>query len=820
MAARGPLERIKTAFPIHSNQHAYRGCRGGRMAFPDTAHGDVGTSAAIVALAVLVVSIAAWLLSRPGRQPVPPTAEASAVPDLNVLRAPHMADRDYLSPRELPAAPAIFMGRETEIQTLREKLDAHEGGSPFIAVVHGPGGIGKTALALSFAHLVYDLFPSGQVFVRVAEWDADPSIAIPRHAAVAEDPVARVAQTLVFALRSPGDRVPDVSQRDELLKLFHRMAADRTLIIVLDDVPAGVDLSPILKVAASCAIIITARQPPLGISADIDLPLSPLTKEDSLSILKKAIGHERVQQESDVAQDLVRLCQREPLALTLACAALAIRPHWKLSLVTGLVARATLTRRAPHETGPFDVAYWMLTEDEQYALRCIGAIGRARIAPWALQATLGDSEGDEARAVASRLARTGLIERTNSGAGGVPAYEVPESVAAYASRITGDEEKSAALDRLRAQQSRRNQEEPAVRIRKQVYPLMREGQLRESIERARDALALTRDNPNPSAEAECFAALAELYAELGEMSAAEDAAERALRIGEPDSRARAYRTLGKLQSREHRFGDAKHNLDLGLDLARQTGDRGEEIRILAERAMVLGRQEDFPQALDDARRAHELCASQNERQLPVALLAHGAVYLYMAGSKKTSEQSRPGYYARAAEIFDEGYVRTQDDERAQTLWMGWMLHAQARLAVEIGDLQSGRNFANEAVSSFKDNRHRYGVAHCRLLLGVINLRNGLPQEAAGELRSALETFRNCGDARAEADVSLILAQAFLRLDKPMQARRLQQAAVDRYLGLRDRAMAREAAVAVALTRLRRLGAGPTNPPRQSAAVRA
>src|SRR6202042_3801869 len=119
----------------------------------------------------------------------------------------------------------------------------------------------------------------------------------------------------------------------------------------------------------------------------------------------------------------------------------------------------------------------------------------------ALQATLGDSEGGESRAVASRLARTGLIDTTNSGTGGVPAYEVPESVAAYARRLARDEEKAETLDRLRAQGARRKQEKPGVQIRRQVYPLMREGRLSEAVERARDALALARDNPNPLAEA-------------------------------------------------------------------------------------------------------------------------------------------------------------------------------------------------------------------------------------------------------------------------------------------------------------------------------
>jgi tetratricopeptide (TPR) repeat protein len=773
-------------------------------ALPDSVHHTIGSSTAIVAVTVLLVSVSAWLLYRIGIQPVPLSPQASGAPKLSLLRGQSAPARDYLVPRGLPASPAIFAGRENELQQLRDKLTVHERQDPFVAIVYGPGGIGKTALALHFAHLVYSSFSSGQIFVRVAEWDADPSInSADQRDGTGDDPVARVAESLAYALRDPNEEIPGVSQLPDLLKLVQKKAADQKLIIILDDVPADVDLTPIIRALASSAVVITARQLLQGVSADIAFPLSPLSDGESLEVLREAIGHERVEQESAAAQGLVDLCRGEPLALKMVCTALAIRPHWKLSLVRDWAKRAAPTPSDENDAQSFDAAYWMLAEDEQYALRCIGAIGTARIAPWALQATLGDSDGDESRAIASRLARTGLIDRTNSDVGGVPAYEVPESVSAYALQLTDDQEKSEALGRLHAQQLMRSSEQPVARIRKQVYPLMREGRLRQSIDRVGDALALTRDKPNPSEEAVCFAALAELYAELGEISAAADAAERALKLGGPDSRARAYRVLGKLHHRAHHFSDAKDNLNLALDLARDADDQGEQIRILAQRAIVLGRQDDFQAALDDTRTAYELCTPWDVRQLPVALHAHAAVYLYMASAEKIDGRSPAECYAQAAEILAEGYAAARDDAPQQGLWMTWIRHAQAQVALGIGELDQGLHFANDALASFKDKRHRYGVAHCRLLLGVTNLRGGLPQAAANELLSALETFRNCGDTRAEADVSLLLAQAFLELGKPTQAWRLQRAAVDRYLALQDRATAREAAAAATSSLLRR-----------------
>jgi len=147
------------------------------------------------------------------------------------------------------------------------------------------------------------------------------------------------------------------------------------------------------------------------LSADVDLPLKNLPDEDALTLLKEAIGSERVEKEDAPSRDLINKCNYEPLALQLASAALANRPHLQLSLVTDLVANAAgtwVTRPPAHlsHAESLDTPYGLLPEDEQHALRCIGAIGTARFTSWALAAMLGknDDEGeDEARALAARL---------------------------------------------------------------------------------------------------------------------------------------------------------------------------------------------------------------------------------------------------------------------------------------------------------------------------------------------------------------------------------------------------------------------------------
>lgn len=788
---------------------------------------SVGYWVIIVGVAVILIGTASWWLW-PKRASQLDSQTLASERASNVDRYREDADRDYLVPRDLPPAPATFVGRSDDMKRLVYGLETHEGDRPFVAVIHGHGGIGKTALALNFAHHIAARFPDGQTFVHVAEWDSALHVDEMVSPAAGTDLAVKIARELFLALRRPGEKIPESPA--QLLEQYKRLSTGRRLVIVLDDVPERAALPPFVQLGTRSAIIVTARSEPSAVEADVSLSLEPLNPEAALTLLRQAVGKRDSEEQGEPLRELAYRCNGDPLALTLAGAALAFRPHWKLSLARDLISQGgmypTAFQTGQPEAESLDATYQLLTTDEQYALRCIGAIGRARFAAWALQATLGDNEGDQTRALASSLTRAGLIERTSTGAGGVPIYEVAEPVVAYARRLADRVDMyrvdaQCALDRLNLQRAERRREKPSLRIRKQVYPRMRAGQLREAIGRARDALALVRDNPDQSAEAACFAALAELYAELGEISAAEDAAYYASKIGEADSRARALRSLAKLQRRARHLAEAEELLNQALRLAREAGDAGEEIRILAERALILCRSGKFDQAKKDSLTSVTMSRHGETGQLPFALLSYGAVSLYEAGSDETDEQLRHTCLTRAQKIFADAYREAESahgDNSKQFLNMSWIRHAQAKAAIEEEKLAKADEWAREAMMSFADKHHRYGVAHCRLLLGTISLRLNQPREATGELLSALKTFRNCGDTRIVADVSLVLAQAFLELGKRAEARRLQQSAVNSYLQLREQDMAHAAAVALLTNLFGRFRRRPSTTHHVSAAI--
>ena len=163
---------------------------------------DRGALATALA-AVTGVAIGIFVLSVT-YQRQPPLGEAGLPPVIQQLKS-----RAYLVPRELPPGPADFVGRTAELERLEDAVRRSGGARPFIAVIYGAPGIGKSALAVTFAHKVAQLFPAGQLFV--------PMRSTARQHGRAKD----LIEYFVGALRSPADPVAADARgmREEYLQL-------------------------------------------------------------------------------------------------------------------------------------------------------------------------------------------------------------------------------------------------------------------------------------------------------------------------------------------------------------------------------------------------------------------------------------------------------------------------------------------------------------------------------------------------------------------------------------------------------------------------
>ncbi|AHH95253.1 transcription regulator, SARP family [Kutzneria albida DSM 43870] len=209
-------------------------------------------------------------------------------------------------PRQLPAAPTWFAGREEELTQLTAAMD-DETGMAVIALV-GAGGIGKTCLALHWAHRNLHRFPDGQLFVDLRGFSPDGQ---PMCSATA-------VRGFLDALGVAAARVPTDPHAGEAL--LRSLLATRRMLLVLDNAADTAQLVPLLPGGSSCTVLVTSRDQLIGLAAGHNarrLPVEVLTGSEGRTLLASRLGRERVSAEPAAVAQLLLHCAGLPLALTI-----------------------------------------------------------------------------------------------------------------------------------------------------------------------------------------------------------------------------------------------------------------------------------------------------------------------------------------------------------------------------------------------------------------------------------------------------------------------------------------------------------------------
>lgn len=342
-------------------------------------------------------------------------------------------------PRQLPAPVRHFVGREPilrELDTLAEDAAA-QGGA--LAVLHGTGGIGKTALALQWAHRAATAFPDGQLFVNLRGFD-------PHRQPL---PAATALRSLLGALGVTAEQIPaDVEER---ASLYRSLLAERRMLIVLDNARATDQIRPLLPGGGGCMVVATSRNELtslVAVEGARPFTLDLFSVEEAQHLLTGRLGAERLTTDPQAVSDLIACCARLPLALAIMAARAAAHPTFPLSTFSG---ELTDTRRRLDAVDGGDQftqmrsvlswSYQRLSAPVAQMFRLLGLHGGTDITV-AAAAHLAGRPALHTRHVLTDLARSHLVTEHTMGR-----YAMHDLLSAYAGELAATHESEAGRQR-------------------------------------------------------------------------------------------------------------------------------------------------------------------------------------------------------------------------------------------------------------------------------------------------------------------------------------------------------------------------------------
>lgn len=245
-----------------------------------------------------------------------------------------------IAPRQLPAPPTLFTGRAAELARLTTLL-LGDSRSASTVVVTGTGGVGKSWLALRWAHDNLHHFPDGQLHVDLGGFGTATQEA---------SPSAVVVRSLLPALGVKPLEIP--AEPAAQFALYRSLTADRRLLVLLDNARDAEQVRPLLPGSTRCGVLVTSRHTLPGLVATdgahplaLDLP----SDDEARQLLVRRLGAQRAAAQPAAVDELIRRTARLPLALSIVAARAAARPAFPLQAIAddlaasrgGLAALAT-----------------------------------------------------------------------------------------------------------------------------------------------------------------------------------------------------------------------------------------------------------------------------------------------------------------------------------------------------------------------------------------------------------------------------------------------------------------------------------------------
>lgn len=627
-------------------------------------------------------------------------------------------------PAQLPPVIAHFTGRASSLAELhgrfevtvpRRRQRGEPRTAPHVVSIHGPAGVGKSALATRFAHEIAGRYPGGQLYFDLRGG---------REARV------RPEEVLIGFLLALGVRLTtDPGGLSELQKLWWSRARGQRILVFLDNAHDAEQVEALIPPEPGCAVLVTSRQP-LYLRNTYDRRLREFSESQGIELLARLAGDERVAADLPSAVAVVELCAHLPLAISICGGRLAARESWSLREMADRLAderrrrldELEIARRIDKSVrASLRLSYDDCTETERRLLRSFGLLSAPDVQGWAAGELLGVSalEGDD---LLEALVDAQLVEYSGRDATGATRYRLHDLVRLYA-RERAEKEDSAEHRRQAVERVIGGYRERAEQVAAARWPQdwHRQGGGRGSAADGPAAMDwLGNERLALLALIEQAAAL-ELWGLVWRLGRASCSLFHSLRVFWQEWRVIA---------------------EITCQAARRQGDPRAIGIALVERSAVLGGQGQIAQAKADNLEALEIFEGLRERWWAARALRAVGMSLRDAGNLDQGQRYLLDAVAAFREEGDQWWrARTQRN-------LGELRLAQRRY-------QEARELLEQALEVFQRNGNNYSEAQTLRPLGEVlaaearNLRgrgeqraaDGKFTQAAAILERAAETFR-------------------------------------------------------------------------------
>ncbi|HEY1914635.1 MAG TPA: BTAD domain-containing putative transcriptional regulator [Streptosporangiaceae bacterium] len=686
----------------------------------------------------------------------PATAAEPPAPEAGLPDPRPATPRDTVIPRQLPAGTRHFAGRGEALKALTELADEAAGSShaTVISVIDGPAGIGKTALALHFAHQVAERFPDGQLYVNLRGYDpAGPPVT-----------PAEAVRLFLDALSVPAARIP--AGLEAQAGLYRSLLAGQRMLVLLDNARDDDQVRPLLPASPGCLVIVTSRgQLASLVTAEGALPLTldVLGDTEAHELLTRRLGPERVGADPDATGELIRLCARLPLALSIAAARTSGRAGLSLAGLTADLRDASGrldALDAGHTTANaravFSWSYQQLDSAAARLFRLIGLHPGPDISA-AAAASLAGLTPTEGRRRLGELTRAHLIAEHAPGR-----FTCHDLLRAYAAELTrsadGGTERRDATSRM-LDHYLHTAHTAALQLHSDLWPITlgppQPGTQPEHIAGTGQALSWFQSERRVLMAAIAWAveegfdtqawqiawALARFLDMRGRwhdwIITEQIALQAAERLGDPVAQASAHQNFGFASARLGNYDDAYAHLELAVKLHVERGDHAGQAYARNALAITLNFQDRNEEALIQAQQALASYTAVGDRPGRALTLNSAAWFLAMLGE----HEQALSYSEQAADLFRELGDR---DGMADALHSLGYAHQQlGRHAEAIARYQ-------QALELHREIGGRWGVAETLGHLGDTHHAAGYPQEARAAWEESIAILDDLGLAEADA----------------------------------------------------------------------